>query len=162
MNKLKELRQEKKLTQQELADIVGVSKLTILRWEKGDRQIKPDKAQQLADYFGVSVGYLLGYEAIPEYNQFIDKIANLSGLDEYQKLKFNLKIELATLDFILDDENNNFMVTVADLKKFLDDELEKERLDNNAFIKLSDIVGTLLSISENLKKLQYNLKRLSQ
>ena len=62
MNKLRELRKEKKLTQQELADKISVSKITILRWENEERQIKPEKAQQLADYFGVSVGYLLGYE----------------------------------------------------------------------------------------------------
>ena len=61
MNRLKELRKEKKLTQEELASEIGVSKITILRWENGERQIKPDKAQALADYFGVSVGYLLGY-----------------------------------------------------------------------------------------------------
>ncbi|EHY94059.1 DNA polymerase III subunit beta [Streptococcus pneumoniae GA02254] len=29
--------------------------------ENGESQIKPEKAQQLADFFGVSVGYLLGY-----------------------------------------------------------------------------------------------------
>lgn len=62
MNRLKELRKEKKLTQEELAQEIGVSKITILRWENGERQIKPEKAQQLADYFGISVGYLLGYE----------------------------------------------------------------------------------------------------
>ena len=61
MNRLKELRKEKKLTQEELAGEIGVSKITILRWENGERQIKPDKAQALADYFGVSVGYLLGF-----------------------------------------------------------------------------------------------------
>ncbi|WP_449455628.1 helix-turn-helix domain-containing protein [Streptococcus suis] len=61
MNRLKELRKEKKLTQEELASEIGVSKITILRWENGERQIKPDKAQALADHFGVSVGYLLGF-----------------------------------------------------------------------------------------------------
>lgn len=63
MNRLKELRKEKGLTQVELANIVNVSKITVLRWENEERQIKPEKAQQLADYFGVSVGYLLGYES---------------------------------------------------------------------------------------------------
>ncbi|MFM0794290.1 helix-turn-helix transcriptional regulator [Streptococcus suis] len=61
MNRLKELRKEKKLTQQELADIAEVSKRTYIYWEKGESQIKPDKAQALADYFEVEVGYLLGY-----------------------------------------------------------------------------------------------------
>ena len=32
--------------------------------ENGENQIKPEKAQQLADYFGVSVGYLLGYSDV--------------------------------------------------------------------------------------------------
>jgi XRE family transcriptional regulator len=61
MNKLKELRKKEGLTQEELAKEIGVSKITILRWENGERQIKPDKIQQLADYFMVSKAYLLGY-----------------------------------------------------------------------------------------------------
>lgn len=62
MNKLRELRKEKKLTQQELAENIRVHYRTLQNWENGESQIKPEKAQQLADYFGVSVGYLLGYE----------------------------------------------------------------------------------------------------
>ena len=49
MNRLKELRKQKGLTQQGLADKISVSKITILRWENEERQIKPEKAQQLAD-----------------------------------------------------------------------------------------------------------------
>lgn len=66
MNRLKDLRQEKKLTQQEVADIAKVSKRTYIYWENGESQIKPDKAQALADHFGVSVGYLLGYSENPQ------------------------------------------------------------------------------------------------
>ena len=62
MNKLRELRKEKKLSQKELAENIGVHYRTLQNWENGESQIKPDKAQQLADYFGVNVGYLLGYE----------------------------------------------------------------------------------------------------
>ena len=62
MNRLKELRQEKKLSQKELAKTIGVHYRTLQNWENGESQIKPDKAQQLADFFGVSVGYLLGYD----------------------------------------------------------------------------------------------------
>lgn len=66
MNRLKELRQSKKKTQQKLADMVGVTKRTYIYWEQGERQIKPEKAQMLADYFKVSVGYLLGYSNDPK------------------------------------------------------------------------------------------------
>ena len=68
-NKLKELRLKKEyngklgMTQQEVADEIGVTKRTYIYWEKGDRQIKPEKAQKLADFFKVPVGYLLGYES---------------------------------------------------------------------------------------------------
>ena len=58
---MKELRQEKKLSQKELAENIGVHYRTLQNWENGESQIKPEKSQQLADYFGVSVGYLLGY-----------------------------------------------------------------------------------------------------
>lgn len=61
MNRLKELRKEKKLTQKELAEETDIPYRTLQRWENGESQIKPDKAKQLADFFGVSVGYLLGY-----------------------------------------------------------------------------------------------------
>ena len=61
MNRLKEIRQKEGLSQQALAKQIGVSYRTIQNWENGVNQLKPEKAQQLADYFGVSVGYLLGY-----------------------------------------------------------------------------------------------------
>jgi len=66
MNRLKELRQEKKLSQKELAENIGVHYRTLQNWENGESQIKPEKAQQLADYFGVSAGYLLGYSNDPK------------------------------------------------------------------------------------------------
>lgn len=61
MNRLKELRKEKKLTQKELAEKTDIPYRTLQRWENGESQIKTGKAQRLADFFGVSVGYLLGY-----------------------------------------------------------------------------------------------------
>ncbi|AQP43278.1 helix-turn-helix domain-containing protein [Streptococcus gallolyticus subsp. gallolyticus] len=66
MNRLKELRKEKGLTQQGLADEIGITKRTYIYWEQGERQIKPDKAEKLADFFGVSVGYLLGFTTTPK------------------------------------------------------------------------------------------------
>jgi transcriptional regulator len=75
MNRLKQLRKEKGLTQQELSEAIAVSYRTIQNWENGESPIKTNKASQLADYFGVSVGYLLGYE--PESEQ----------VNNYQKIK---------------------------------------------------------------------------
>ncbi|HEN4675735.1 TPA: helix-turn-helix transcriptional regulator [Streptococcus agalactiae] len=80
MNRLKELRKEKKLTQEELAGEIGVSKITILRWENGERQIKPDKAQALADYFEVPIACLLGFSNVR------DKDVVTISREEYESL----------------------------------------------------------------------------
>ncbi|HFI0231439.1 TPA: helix-turn-helix domain-containing protein [Streptococcus suis] len=77
MNRLKILRKEKGETQDQVAEVAGVSKRSYIYWENGERQIKPDKAQALADHFGVSVGYLLGYTDIAK--QYDDEIF----VDEY-------------------------------------------------------------------------------
>lgn len=76
MNRLKELRKEKGLTQQELADIMGVTRRGYQKWEKGESTMKSDKAQQLADYFDVSVGYLLGYESDEQFIQGAKQLQN--------------------------------------------------------------------------------------
>ena len=39
--------------------------MVISNWENNKHTIKQDKAQQLAKHFGVSVGYLLGYDNSP-------------------------------------------------------------------------------------------------
>ena len=78
MNRLKELRQAKKLTQQELAEKTDIPYRTLQRWENGESQIKPDKAQKLADFFGVSIAHLLGYDDNDFEKQIrIDTLNNL-------------------------------------------------------------------------------------
>lgn len=62
MNRLKELRKQKRVTQLELANFIGMTRRGYQKWENGESQIKPEKAQLLADYFGVEVPYLLGYD----------------------------------------------------------------------------------------------------
>ena len=74
MNRLKSLRKKAKKTQQKAADIANVTKRTYIYWEQGERQIKPDKAQLLADYFGVKVSYLLGCDTDNTFSDLITKI----------------------------------------------------------------------------------------
>lgn len=93
MNNLRYLRKQKKLTIVEVAEKIGVSKLTVLRWEHGTNQISIGKAKQLAEYFGVSVGYLLGLDTLAKDGiaELIDKVNDWAishGLD-----KGNPKVE---------------------------------------------------------------------
>nr|DAI09323.1 MAG TPA: Repressor protein CI [Caudoviricetes sp.] len=65
MNKIKELRLANRITQAKLASILGVTQSNLSGWEKEKWQ--PDQASliKLADYFGVSVDYLLGRNTDP-------------------------------------------------------------------------------------------------
>lgn len=61
--KLKELRAKNGVTQQELADAIGVAVQTIWVYENNDEKGKTpalDKVIGIADFFGVSVDWLLG------------------------------------------------------------------------------------------------------
>jgi len=107
MTRLKELRKEKKLTQKELAEETDIPYRTLQRWENGESQIKPEKAEKLADFFGVSVGYLLGYDdndfekqiRIDTLNNLLYKMhtAHVSLLEKTDKEAFWAGFETAEL-----------------------------------------------------------------
>ena len=64
MNKIKQLRKEKKLTQEELAEKIGISKRTLANWEDGVSSIKENKLKILCEIFNVDAPYLLGYNTV--------------------------------------------------------------------------------------------------
>ena len=136
MNRRKEERKEKKLTQQDVADAMGISRRGFQKWENGDSQLKPEKAKQLADFFGVSVGYLLNYsnskkdpfdDYIPtprEYRSWQEfDYMQLSKTDldfhDYEKLRKHLEpfaLELLLNYFFCTDDERELLRTIA--KKF--------------------------------------------
>ena len=74
MNNLKLLRKSRGMTRVELAEKIKVTKLTILNWEHGTHEIKGSNAKKLADYFNVSIPYLLGYDTDNTFSDLITKI----------------------------------------------------------------------------------------
>lgn len=58
--RLKELRQEKNLTQKELAFALNLNPVTYLHYEKSQREPPLNILADMAKYFGVSTDYLLG------------------------------------------------------------------------------------------------------
>lgn len=57
---IKSLRQERGLSQKDLADLLGLGQTTIANYEADLRQPNLDKLKQIADYFYVSLDTLLG------------------------------------------------------------------------------------------------------
>lgn len=87
------LRREKKLTQEELADFMGVTKASVSKWEKG--QSTPDilLLPRLAAFFDVTVDELIGYEAQLSGEQIRRQYAELSK--DFASLPFTEVLEKA-------------------------------------------------------------------
>ena len=118
MNRLKELRQEKKLSQKEIALELQIPLRTYQRWENGESQIKPDKAQQLANFFGVSISVLLGYRDESDSLGFrLWSLRNQKGI-ELEKAASDLKLSVDELKLI--EQTDNAELGNALVKDFAD------------------------------------------
>jgi len=62
--RLRELRKSRKLTQEELAKELEVHQMTISQWERDAREPDIKTLKKIAEFFGVTVGYLVGAEQI--------------------------------------------------------------------------------------------------
>ena len=58
--RLKELREENNLTQEQLADKISTSKQVLSRYEKNQREPGINIVTKIADFFEVSIDYLAG------------------------------------------------------------------------------------------------------
>ena len=65
MNRVKNLRKEKGISQQELAQMLYVNQTAVSQWERGVTNPSTDTVIALANIFGVSVDYLLGNSDYP-------------------------------------------------------------------------------------------------
>ena len=63
---LKELRLEKQLTQEQLAEELGVSRRTVSRWETGNNLPDLSLLVELADYYGVDLNEIFHGERSSE------------------------------------------------------------------------------------------------
>lgn len=62
-NNLITLRKMKKMSQEEIADIVGVSRQTISKWETGEALPDIEKGKKLAEIFDVSMDELMSFDS---------------------------------------------------------------------------------------------------
>lgn len=61
-NRIRELRKAKGITMKQLGVIIGVAESTISHYETGKRQLDKETLIKLSNYFGVTIGFLLGAE----------------------------------------------------------------------------------------------------
>ena len=111
-SRFKRLRQQHNLTQDAAAKIFHVDKSSISKWENNKNGADNEVIQQIADYFNVSVDYLLGRteEQKPSTSKVNMKkevetiAAHLEGKDITPKKMKLLKSYIDTLFDDFDDE----------------------------------------------------------
>ncbi|WP_027826369.1 helix-turn-helix domain-containing protein [Ligilactobacillus saerimneri] len=83
--RIRDLRKQKKMSQSELAKIIGVTQTTITAWETGKAEPASSAVANLADYFGVTTDYLLGRpEEKKEKDSNSVDLADMDALLTYQ------------------------------------------------------------------------------
>ena len=114
MNRLKELRKEKGMSQIALAKELGVSYRTLQYWENGESNIKPVHLKTLCEIFDVDAPYLLGYNTVKNETNI-----KVSVLDEaLEKLR-----EINNMLSVENDEGPNmwtvgFLTAIAAIENF--------------------------------------------
>lgn len=131
--RLRDLREEKNITQEELGKILGTSHVTIGRYENGERIPKLDILMDLANYFSVSLDFLLFRSDKKEVSSNTDKSSlnfinerKLPIVEDYNKLNDEGKKEaekrvkeLTSMPFYRADET---VTIAAHSNKPIDDE----------------------------------------
>lgn len=95
MNRVKELRQNLKFTQKELAEKLNMATTTLASIESGQNDLTAEKTKLFAKFFNVSADYLLGLTNI----QFPTNEANFIQKEVLENLTENDKkliLDLAT------------------------------------------------------------------
>lgn len=93
--RISELREQRKITQIELATSLGITRASLSHYETGRREPDYDTLVKFADFFKVSVDYLVGRTDDPQnknshVTEFID---NLELSDEKILERFNLTVD---------------------------------------------------------------------
>ncbi|MDA5554882.1 helix-turn-helix domain-containing protein [Streptococcus thermophilus] len=142
-NRLKELRKDKGLSQQALAQQIGVHYRTLQNWENGKTHIKPEKAEQLASFFNVPIVYLLGYEDIDDL--ITDTESSLKKeVEEQQKTRQQAS-----------DHYDYFLETIFEVLSTFKEGTKENKLEQKETLELIDTLDYLVNSLDKWNKKLY-------
>lgn len=146
--RLKALRESKKITQQDLADLMGLSRATIAGYETSGKQPDQEKTIWLAKYFKVSTDYLLGVTEDPAPFRSIDQDLNDELDTESKWLNFLKTLSGDSMFYQYENIDEEQKLAIMDEYK---EKLEKKKKKVEKFMDFSDEV-----IDEALNFAAYN------
>lgn len=99
-NRVRELRKEYKLKQEELAAKINVSQQTISRIEKEENSLPADTLVDLAKYFDVSVDYILYLSDFRKTNEYVIEFNRMME-ENYELCRLYGRLDKAQQELIM-------------------------------------------------------------
>lgn len=99
-NRVRELRKEYKLKQEELAAKINVSQQTISRIEKEENSLPADTLVDLARYFDVSVDYILYLSDFRKTNEYVIEFNRMME-ENYELCRLYGRLDKAQQELIM-------------------------------------------------------------
>ena len=106
LKNLKKLREEKGISQRQLADVISVSQQSINKYENHNIEPDIDTLIKMADYFDTSVDYLIGHSKLRRKIEIVNSydlnMEESKLMDGYRKLsrKQRKSIELIIENYV--------------------------------------------------------------
>ena len=104
--RIKKLRIEKKMTQQELGSKFGLTSTGVSYWESGKAIPNMEMMNKLSDFFGVTIDYLIGKNEIDENDEGMILFRKAEKVNESDKQKM-YNIINSTIEAFLNNNNDN-------------------------------------------------------
>ena len=105
--RLIQLREQRGITQQELADKLKITRQSLSLYEKAERTINIELLARIADFFNVSTDYLMGRTDTATMNEDIQTACKITGLSEEAINKF--------AKILNDNEKYEYTITIDDI-----------------------------------------------
>lgn len=134
-DKIKELRNKKGIYQQELANILSVSKSTVAMWETNKREPDLETIKKIASYFGVSTDYLIKWEE--EWDEEVERLN--------QEFENNRKVLMKYLGTLFDDDKDKETAyeLIINLSKLNHKGLEALNQRMNELCRLEEYINSI-------------------
>lgn len=98
---LKQLREQSRLSQKDIADYLGITRQAVASYELAKREPDYEILKKLADYFGVSIDYILGRANCRDLNALTvgNNIDLIKGNFTYKELSQDISAKVGALIF---------------------------------------------------------------
>lgn len=111
---LKYLREQRRMTQQQLGDMLGLSQQIVSRMELDRSKIQVDVLIKLANFFHVSTDYVLGYEGDGDAEDEQVGFVSTEG-----DLKTDIMSDVKRLEQLNKRDRIKIWKSLAELKKYI-------------------------------------------